>query len=56
MSAYEWFKAVVLLPWAAFRLVASVLGLILVWFVTRVRRMMPPAALCSRFMPASGCM
>jgi lysophosphatidylcholine acyltransferase/lyso-PAF acetyltransferase len=36
MTPYEWFKAVVLLPWAVFRLVASIAGLILVWAITRL--------------------
>ncbi len=37
MTAYEWFKTVLLAPWAAFKFVVSLLGLILVWAITRVR-------------------
>lgn len=37
MTPYEWFKAVLLAPWALFRFIISVAGLVLVWAVTRVR-------------------
>lgn len=37
MTAYEWFKAVLLLPWAALKFLLSVSGLALVWLVVRVR-------------------
>jgi hypothetical protein len=36
MTGYEWFKAVLLAPWAAFKFLLSVAGLVLVWAVTRV--------------------
>lgn len=36
MTAYEWFKAVLLLPWAAFKFLLSVSGLALVWLVVRI--------------------
>lgn len=36
MTAYEWLKAVVMLPWVAIKLFLSVTGLIMVWAVTRV--------------------
>lgn len=36
MTLYEWSKVVLMLPWVAFKVVISVLGLIMVWAVTRV--------------------
>lgn len=37
MTAYEWFKVVIMLPWVVFKTLLSIAGLILVWAVTRVR-------------------
>ena len=36
MTAYEWFKAVALAPYALARFLLSISGLVLVWAVTRV--------------------
>ena len=37
MTAYEWFKAVFLFPWAFFKLIVVLLGLVIVWGWVRVR-------------------
>lgn len=37
MTAYEWAKVVLMLPWVIFKVILSVSGLILVWAFTRVR-------------------
>lgn len=36
MTAYEWAKVVLMLPWVIFKVILSVLGLIMVWALTRV--------------------
>lgn len=43
MTAYEWFKVVIMLPWIVFKTLLSIAGLILVWAVTRVRTSARPA-------------
>ena len=37
MTAYEWFKVVFLFPWAFFKLLVVLLGLVIVWGWVRVR-------------------
>ena len=37
MTAYEWFKVVFLFPWAFFKLIVVLLGLVIVWGWVRVR-------------------
>jgi len=37
MTAYEWFKVIFLFPWAFFKLLVVLLGLVIVWGWVRVR-------------------